>query len=93
MEPIASSETSAIRTQMPGNYPKRNKLRLEHSESLKTRIILQYSEFNSLCVLTAGKNPLLTQIYHYSKARFLTLHKVCWYNGPGIETEFTKNLV
>ena len=26
MEPIVSSETSAIRIQMPGNYPKRNKL-------------------------------------------------------------------
>ena len=38
MEPIVSSETSAIRTQTPGNYPKRNKLHLEHSESLKTRI-------------------------------------------------------
>ena len=25
MEPIVSSETSAIRTQTPGNYPKRNK--------------------------------------------------------------------
>ena len=37
MEPIVSSETSAIRTQMPGNYPKRNKLHLEHGESLKTR--------------------------------------------------------
>jgi len=37
MEPIVSSETSAIRTQTPGNYPKRNKLRLEHGESLKTR--------------------------------------------------------
>jgi len=31
-----SSETSAIRTQTPGNYPKRNKLHLEHGESLKT---------------------------------------------------------
>jgi len=40
MEPIVSSETSAIRTQTPGNYPKRNKLHLEHGESLKTRIIL-----------------------------------------------------
>jgi len=38
MEPIVSSETSAIRTQTPGNYPKRNKLHLEHGESLKTRI-------------------------------------------------------
>jgi len=26
MEPIVGSETSAIRTQTPGNYPKRNKL-------------------------------------------------------------------
>ena len=32
-----SSETSAIRTQTPGNYPKRNTLHLEHGESLKTR--------------------------------------------------------
>jgi len=27
-EPIVSSETSAIRTQTPGNYPKRNKLHI-----------------------------------------------------------------
>ena len=38
MEPIVSSETSAIRTQTPENYPERNKLNLEHGESLKTRI-------------------------------------------------------
>jgi len=36
VEPIVSSETSSIRTQTPGNYPKRNKLHLEHGESLKT---------------------------------------------------------
>jgi len=28
MEPIVSSETSAIRTQTPGNYPKRNNLQI-----------------------------------------------------------------
>jgi len=39
MEPTVSSETSAIRTQTPGNYPKRNKLHLEHGKSLKTRIL------------------------------------------------------
>ena len=39
MEHIVSSETSAIRTQTPGNYPKRNKLHLEHGESLKTRYL------------------------------------------------------
>jgi len=39
MEPTVSSETSAIRTQTPGNYPKRNTLlvHLEHGESLKTK--------------------------------------------------------
>ena len=40
MEPIVSSETSAIRTQTPGNYPKRNNLHLEHGESLRTRSAL-----------------------------------------------------
>jgi len=44
MEPIVSSETSAIRTQTPGNYPKRNNLHLEHGESLRTRTkILNFS--------------------------------------------------
>jgi len=42
MEPIVSSETSAIRTQTPGNYPKRNNLHLEHGESLRTRLNLLY---------------------------------------------------
>jgi len=44
MEPIVSSETSAIRTQTPGNYPKRNKLHLEHGESLKT---IKYSKIQT----------------------------------------------
>jgi len=42
MELIVSSEMSAIRTQTPGNYPKRKKLHLEHGESLKTRIGTEY---------------------------------------------------
>jgi len=40
MEPIVSSETSAIRTQTPGNYPKWNNLHLEHGESLRTRYLI-----------------------------------------------------
>ena len=36
MEPIVSSEMSAIKSQTPGNYPKRNKLHLQHGESLRT---------------------------------------------------------
>jgi len=43
MEPIVSSETSAIRTQTPGNHPKRNKLHLEHGESLRTRLVYNVS--------------------------------------------------
>ena len=38
MELIEGSETSAIRTQTPGNYPKENILHIEHGESLKSRI-------------------------------------------------------
>jgi len=38
MEQIVSSETSAIKSQTPGNYPKRNKLQLQHGESLRTRV-------------------------------------------------------
>ena len=37
MEPIVSSETSAIRTQTPGNYPKRNNL--QYSISLVPYLI------------------------------------------------------
>ena len=40
MELIEGSETSAIRTQTPGNYPKENILHIEHGESLKS--ISQY---------------------------------------------------
>jgi len=57
MEPIVSSETSAIRTQTPGNYPKRNKLHLEHGESLKTRRdLVNFVE-------TFGKPWLLSWLY------------------------------
>jgi len=37
MELVECSETSAIRTQTPGNYPKENTLHIEHGESLKSR--------------------------------------------------------
>jgi len=38
MELIEGSETSAIITQTPGNYPKENILYIEHGESLKSSI-------------------------------------------------------
>ena len=37
MELTEGSETSAIRSQTPGNYPKKNILHIEHGESLKSR--------------------------------------------------------
>jgi len=40
MEPIEGSETSAFRTQMPGNYPNGNALHKEHGESLISNITL-----------------------------------------------------
>jgi len=43
MELIEGSETSAIRIQTPGNYPKENILHIEHGESLKSRILKESS--------------------------------------------------
>ena len=57
MEPIVSSETSAIRTQTEGNYPKRNKLHLEHGESLKTGLIF--------CCFMLNKCGLFMSIINY----------------------------
>jgi len=48
IEPIVSSETSAIRTQTPGNYPKRNNLHLENGESLRTRFTINNFSQNML---------------------------------------------
>ena len=42
MELIEGSETSAISTVTPGNYPKENILHTGHGESLKSRIIYQF---------------------------------------------------
>jgi len=37
MEPMEGSETSAFRTQTPGNYPKENIIHKEYGESLKSK--------------------------------------------------------
>ena len=54
MEPIVCSETSAIRTQTSGNYPKENILHVEHDESLKSKILLFYFDFDSTIILLDG---------------------------------------
>ena len=51
MELIRSSETSAIKTQTPGNYPKRNILQLKHGESLKTILVLFVVSNSLLCAI------------------------------------------
>jgi len=58
MEPIEGSETSAIRTKSPGNYPKENILHIEHGESLKSRILSKYFDlsWSSSCKNLVLKN-------------------------------------
>jgi len=63
MELTVSSETSAIRIQMPGNYPKRNKLHLEHSESFKNKN--KYNCFKRLKKLQDGRyNDFVFKFYN-----------------------------
>jgi len=54
MELIDGSETSAIRTQTPGNYPKESILHTEHGESLKSRTLPQ--SYNNQSVNAVYKN-------------------------------------
>ena len=58
MEPTVSSEMSAIRTQTPGNYPKRNKL---HKNILSVLLLLL------LVLLCAYHGFLLFIIYLYQQ--------------------------
>jgi len=62
MEPIMSSETSAIKTQTPGNYPERNKLYLEHGESFKNKNVMKMepiasSETSAIRTQAPGNYP------------------------------------
>jgi len=59
MEPILSSETSAIKSQTPGNYPKRNKLHLQHGESLKRRLIRIIHFMETVTTLNQGEQQYL----------------------------------
>jgi len=67
MEPIVSSETSAIRTQTPGNYPKRNNLHLEHGESLRTKL---NRLFNNIAKMLTSSN--MTRIIISRSVKFQT---------------------
>jgi len=73
MEPTVSSETSAVRTRTPGNYPKRNKLHLEHGKSLKTRPIKHIS-----CTCISPCHSNVTTLTHLIRNRVRTIvHVSC----------------
>ena len=59
-----SSETSAIKTQTPGNYPKRNILQLKDGESLKIRLMS-----NCVTQLILGKPVTTWRLCHLFRDR------------------------
>jgi len=75
MELTVSSETSAIRTQKPGNYPKRNKLRYDLSLLRPVTIV---DKFRHICNIfdtvsfTIGKNVFF--LIHLCLRRPIRLH-------------------
>ena len=60
MEPIVSSKMLAIRTQTPGNYPKRNKLQVPNSFDLT--VSFKFLNFSfQICLLYVPKmSPSIT---------------------------------
>ena len=68
MEPIVSSETSEIRTQTPGNYPKRNKLQWNCCVWWKF-VISFWVAFNSVMVYYVSFEMLMAVIFKTA---------VCW---------------
>jgi len=78
MEPIVSSETSAIKSQTPGNYPKRNKLHLQHGESLRTKKIKNIRElYRDLIDFKYGYQPS-TNIINTRRVIWLRTPRVFW---------------
>jgi len=57
MELTEGSETSDIRTQKPGNYPKENILHIEQGESLKSR--------TCACLTSNSKTQILNLSIEY----------------------------
>ena len=64
MEPIVSSETSAIRTQTPGNYPKGNKL---HNAG----IFYPYATLSKMLKVStkSGRRLCVGNIFHFKLLR------------------------
>ena len=75
MEPIVSSETSAIRTQTPGNYPKRNKL---HDKKIVSYVLF-YCIFN-LHIIIAVSLLVSLSPHVFQNALSRLLHKRTLYD-------------
>jgi len=76
MKPIVSSETSAIKSQTPGNYPKRNKLQCStcfgcqyiHPQELATYVLIYIVGYIDLvrCVLELRCGMAVVVWYPYA---------------------------
>jgi len=73
MEPIVSSETSAIRTQTPGNYPKRNKLQPEDGPHVRPKHVV----VRTLIILIIEVNIVVFDCV-FSTRNSLPLYPVTW---------------
>jgi len=73
MEPIVSSETSAIRTQTPGNYPKRNNLLLQICYKTSYKLSIGWACWNvahtSYKFLSYSSSTCLSSFHTHARAR------------------------
>ena len=88
MEPIRSSETSAIKTQTPGNYPKRNRLQLKHGESLKTSWML----IDSSASCESQISICLSSCQHEEK-HAVSVEMLFWNTGDGQSLEVQRQIL
>jgi len=77
MEPIVSSETSPIRTQTPGNYPKRNKFHIDQ----------MMSKLNTACfvirtIQAIMSSETLRMVYFAYKHSIISHGIIFWRNQP-----------
>ena len=76
MELIGGSETSAIRTQTPRNYPKENILHIEYGERLKSR---KYTIFVAHCMNVCIYLCMYTYLFVSVNVCMYTCMHVCMY--------------
>jgi len=73
MEPIVSSETSAIRTQTPGNYPKRNNLQYGFDLCTEDGTYCAVRFFPDI-ILVSSPCCLLNDVYIHCRCEHINIH-------------------